>query len=49
MLNICMVGHGMMGIWHSEALSKTTEARLHTVVGRPQPAQSEAAPEPAAG
>ena len=20
MLNICMVGHGMMGVWHSEAL-----------------------------
>ena len=34
MLNVCMVGHGMMGIWHSEALRKT-DAQLHTVVGRP--------------
>jgi 2-hydroxy-4-carboxymuconate semialdehyde hemiacetal dehydrogenase len=33
-LNVCMVGHGMMGVWHSEALRKT-DARLHTVVGRP--------------
>jgi 2-hydroxy-4-carboxymuconate semialdehyde hemiacetal dehydrogenase len=28
-----MVGHGMMGGWHSEALQKT-DAVLHTVVGR---------------
>ena len=34
MLNVCMVGHGMMGVWHSEAL-RNTDARLHTVVGRP--------------
>ncbi len=32
-LNICMVGYGMMGVWHSEALKKT-DAVLHTVVGR---------------
>ena len=32
-MNICMVGYGMMGIWHSEALKKT-DAVLHTVVGR---------------
>jgi 2-hydroxy-4-carboxymuconate semialdehyde hemiacetal dehydrogenase len=32
-MNVCMVGHGMMGVWHSEALSKT-DAVLHTVVGR---------------
>ena len=35
MLNICMVGHGMMGVWHSEALRGVDDARLHTVVGRP--------------
>jgi 2-hydroxy-4-carboxymuconate semialdehyde hemiacetal dehydrogenase len=34
MLNICMVGHGMMGVWHSEALSRVPDVRLHTVVGR---------------
>jgi 2-hydroxy-4-carboxymuconate semialdehyde hemiacetal dehydrogenase len=32
-LNICMVGYGMMGVWHSEAL-KRTDAVLHTLVGR---------------
>lgn len=32
-MNVCMVGHGMMGVWHSEALLKTG-ARLHTIVGR---------------
>jgi 2-hydroxy-4-carboxymuconate semialdehyde hemiacetal dehydrogenase len=32
-MNICMVGYGMMGVWHSEALKKTN-AVLHTVVGR---------------
>ncbi len=36
MLNVCMVGHGMMGIWHSEALRNLDECRLHTVVGRPK-------------
>ena len=35
MLNVCMIGHGMMGIWHSEALQRTPDAVLHTVVGRP--------------
>jgi 2-hydroxy-4-carboxymuconate semialdehyde hemiacetal dehydrogenase len=33
MLNVCMVGHGMMGTWHSEGL-KGAECQLHTVVGR---------------
>ena len=33
MLNVCMVGHGMMGTWHSEGL-KGTDCQLHTVVGR---------------
>lgn len=32
-MNICMVGHGMMGTWHSRALAGTS-ARLHTLVGR---------------
>ncbi len=39
-MNVCMVGHGMMGVWHSEALAGT-DARLHTLVGR--------RPEPTAG
>jgi 2-hydroxy-4-carboxymuconate semialdehyde hemiacetal dehydrogenase len=47
MLNVCMVGHGMMGVWHSEALTGVAEAQLHTVVGRkPKPAGTAA---PAAG
>jgi 2-hydroxy-4-carboxymuconate semialdehyde hemiacetal dehydrogenase len=37
MVNVCMVGHGMMGIWHSDALQKVPDAVLHTVVGRPKP------------
>jgi 2-hydroxy-4-carboxymuconate semialdehyde hemiacetal dehydrogenase len=41
MLNVCMIGHGMMGIWHSEALARTPDAVLHTVVGRPKPAQAD--------
>ena len=41
MLNVCMVGHGMMGVWHSEALTGVPEVQLHTVVGRkPAPAGS---------
>ncbi len=32
-MNICMVGYGMMGVWHSEALL-AAGATLHTVVGR---------------
>jgi len=32
-MNVCMVGYGMMGVWHSEAL-KRTDAFLHTLVGR---------------
>ena len=32
-MNIAMVGYGMMGVWHSEALQKT-DAVLHTLVGR---------------
>ena len=32
-MNVCMVGYGMMGVWHSEALLKERVV-LHTVVGR---------------
>lgn len=32
-MNICMIGHGMMGVWHSEALKKT-DCCMHTIVGR---------------
>jgi 2-hydroxy-4-carboxymuconate semialdehyde hemiacetal dehydrogenase len=32
-MNVCMVGYGMMGVWHSEALQQT-DVTLHTVVGR---------------
>jgi 2-hydroxy-4-carboxymuconate semialdehyde hemiacetal dehydrogenase len=36
MLNVCLVGHGMMGVWHSNALQRVPDCRLHTVVGRPK-------------
>jgi 2-hydroxy-4-carboxymuconate semialdehyde hemiacetal dehydrogenase len=32
-MNVCMVGYGMMGAWHSDALSRAG-VTLHTVVGR---------------
>ena len=32
-MNICMVGYGMMGVWHSDAL-KEIDCRLHILVGR---------------
>jgi 2-hydroxy-4-carboxymuconate semialdehyde hemiacetal dehydrogenase len=36
-LNVCVVGHGMMGTWHSNALAQTDCVR-HTLVGRrPEP------------
>jgi predicted dehydrogenase len=35
MLNVCMVGNGMMGVWHSDALKRVPDCQLHTVVGRP--------------
>lgn len=44
MLNVCMVGHGMMGIWHSEALRELDGCQLYSVVGRPRSAQPTAAP-----
>jgi 2-hydroxy-4-carboxymuconate semialdehyde hemiacetal dehydrogenase len=39
-LNVCMVGYGMMGVWHSEALRRT-DAVLHTIVGRRADAAAE--------
>ncbi len=39
MMNICMIGHGMMGAWHSLALADTN-CVLHTVVGRRETATS---------
>ncbi len=36
-VNICVVGHGMMGAWHSNALA-TSKGVRHTLVGRrPEP------------
>jgi 2-hydroxy-4-carboxymuconate semialdehyde hemiacetal dehydrogenase len=32
-VNICLVGHGMMGVWHANALDGTVAVR-HTIVGR---------------
>jgi len=49
MLNICMVGHGMMGVWHSEALRLVDDARLHTVVGRPAKPAGESPATPTVG
>lgn len=34
MLNVCMIGHGMMGRWHSEALRLEKDCKLHLLVGR---------------
>jgi 2-hydroxy-4-carboxymuconate semialdehyde hemiacetal dehydrogenase len=43
-MNICMIGHGMMGRWHSEALMSRDDCCLHTLVGRrPEPTQAFAA------
>jgi 2-hydroxy-4-carboxymuconate semialdehyde hemiacetal dehydrogenase len=37
-MNIAMIGHGMMGVWHSDALKAMPEVALHTLVGRrPEP------------
>ena len=37
-MNIAMIGHGMMGTWHSEALRAIPGVALHTLVGRrPEP------------
>ncbi|MBM3571969.1 MAG: Gfo/Idh/MocA family oxidoreductase, partial [Alphaproteobacteria bacterium] len=39
-MNVCMVGYGMMGTWHSQALQRTG-AVPHTVVGRREEAARE--------
>ena len=49
MLNVCMVGHGMMGIWHSGALQRLDDVQLHTVVGRAPAPPDESTAAPAAG
>jgi 2-hydroxy-4-carboxymuconate semialdehyde hemiacetal dehydrogenase len=36
-----MVGYGMMGVWHSEALATRPDAKLHTLVGRRADAAAE--------
>ncbi|MCF3948115.1 Gfo/Idh/MocA family oxidoreductase [Acidiphilium sp. AL] len=35
-INICMIGHGMMGTWHSEALRDHSDCVLHTIAGKDQ-------------
>ncbi len=43
-MNICMVGYGMMGTWHSDALKDRKDCHLYMLVGRrPEPAQEFAA------
>ncbi|HEY3262257.1 MAG TPA: Gfo/Idh/MocA family oxidoreductase [Pseudonocardiaceae bacterium] len=49
MVNVCLVGHGMMGIWHSEALKRVPDCELHTVVGRAPDPTVERAAEPKGG
>ena len=39
-MNICVVGHGMMGVIHSDAL-KNMDVQLHTLVGRRQDSTQE--------
>ena len=34
-MNLCMIGHGMMGVWHSEALA--ADSRYFLVGRRPEP------------
>jgi 2-hydroxy-4-carboxymuconate semialdehyde hemiacetal dehydrogenase len=40
-VKVCMVGYGMMGVWHSEALRKERGVTLHTAVGRREAAVKE--------
>src|SRR2546428_10655366 len=49
MLNVCLVGHGMMGVWHSNALQRVPDCRLHTVVGRARKPDAAAPAVPTAG
>ena len=39
-MNIAMIGHGMMGAWHSDALKACRGVTLHTLVGRRPEADS---------
>ena len=39
-MNVCLVGHGMMGVWHSNAL-EGTGAVPHTIVGRREEATAD--------
>lgn len=36
MIRLCIIGHGMMGTWHSEALKHRPDCRLHRIVGKDQ-------------
>jgi 2-hydroxy-4-carboxymuconate semialdehyde hemiacetal dehydrogenase len=38
-MNVCLVGHGMMGTWHTNALARS-DAHTHTLVGRREEATS---------
>jgi 2-hydroxy-4-carboxymuconate semialdehyde hemiacetal dehydrogenase len=38
-MNVCVVGHGMMGTWHTNALAQA-DAHKHTLVGRREDATS---------
>jgi len=39
-MNICMVGYGMMGTWHSDALLERKDCHRYMLVGRrPEPAE----------
>lgn len=40
MKNLCLIGHGMMGTWHAQALRDHPGVTLHSVVGRELPAVS---------
>lgn len=40
MKNLCLIGHGMMGVWHAEALRGYPGVALHTVVGKEERAVS---------
>ncbi|MGI8726430.1 MAG: Gfo/Idh/MocA family protein [Solirubrobacterales bacterium] len=40
-MNVCMVGYGMMGVWHSEALRNEPDVTLRTAVGRREEAVGE--------
>ena len=41
MTRVCMIGHGMMGTWHSAALKDRAGCVLHTIVGKEREPVSE--------